>query len=287
MKDTKRGVVLLQFAVMLFGLSGVIRRSVGASSITIAGGRVLCSSLILLSILLVRKMKIQANCRKDAGITIVAGALLAIHWTTFFESIAKGSVAIGTITFATFPLFLLLLEPVLYKEKISMKNILLSFGLMLGVFITIPEFTLSNDTTLAVFWGMVCSFTYALLTLCNRKLASSYAGIWVSFREQSVAALILIPVLLYRREPVQTQDILGILGIGIICTATAFSLFVSAQKHVSAQMAGISSGMETVYGILFAILFLHEMPGMREILGGIVILGVVTLSILLEKDQSK
>ena len=265
---------------MMFGLSGVIGRMVRVSPVTLAGGRVLFSSAVLLITLLVQKQSLRSKSRTDALLTCLAGSLLAVHWTSFFQSVQTASVAIGTITYSTFPLFLLLLEPLLYHEAISRRNILLSLGLIAGVLITVPEFSFSNETTLGILWGMLSSLTYALLTLCNRRLASSYPGTWVSFREQSFAALLLLPLLLLRREAVTATDLLGIGAIGIICTAVAFSLFVSAQKHVSAQTAGIVAGMETVYGILFAFVFIGEVPSVREIIGGIVILSVASLASL-------
>ena len=94
----------------------------------------------------------------------------------------------------------------------------------------------------------------------------------------SAAAAVLLPVLLVRAEPVTASDILGIAAIGLICTALAFSLFVSAQKHVSAQTAGIVAGMETVYSILFASLFIGEFPQPREVLGGLIILVMAFLA---------
>ena len=276
----QRPLLLLHLAVMMFGLSGVIGRMVRVSPVTLAGGRVLFSSAVLLITLLVQKQSLRSKSRTDALLTCLAGSLLAVHWTSFFQSVQTASVAIGTITYSTFPLFLLLLEPLLYHEAITRRNILLSLGLIAGVLITVPEFSFSNETTVGILWGMLSSLTYALLTLCNRRLASSYPGTWVSFREQSFAALLLLPLLLLRREAVTATDLLGIGAIGIICTAVAFSLFVSAQKHVSAQTAGIVAGMETVYGILFAFVFIGEVPSVREIIGGIVILSVAALASL-------
>ena len=69
-------------------------------------------------------------------------------------------------------------------------------------------------------------------------------------------------------------DLWGIGALGVVCTALAHSLYVAAQRRVSAQAAGIVSGMETVYGILFALAFLGEAPTGRELAGGAVILGV-------------
>jgi broad specificity polyphosphatase/5'/3'-nucleotidase SurE len=56
---------------------------------------------------------------------------MAIHWTTFFQSIQVSSVAIGTITFSTFPLFVTFLEPVIYKERLTLQNVLLAIGFSL------------------------------------------------------------------------------------------------------------------------------------------------------------
>ena len=45
------------------------------------------------------------------------GLLLAIHWVTFFHAIQLSTVAIGLLTFATFPIFTALLEPFLPGER--------------------------------------------------------------------------------------------------------------------------------------------------------------------------
>jgi drug/metabolite transporter (DMT)-like permease len=154
-----------------------------------------------------------------------------------------------------------------------------------GVLITIPEFSLENGTTVGIIWGMLSSFTYAMLTLCNRKLSGSYQGMWVSFREQLTAAVILLPFMLLRHDTLDTISVCKIAAIGIICTAMAFSLFVSAQRYISAQAAGISAGMETVYGIIFAMVLLGEAPSLREVIGGIIILAAALASSLTESKN--
>lgn len=284
--NPSRPILSLHLAVMMFGLSGVIGRIVHVSPIALAGGRVLCSSAVLLLILLFRKQTLKAASRTDTALTCLAGLLLAVHWISFFQSVQTASVAIGTITYSTFPLFLLILEPLLYHEKMSLRNGLLSLGLLAGVLITVPEFSLTNTTTLGILWGMLSSVSYAFLTLVNRRLSRSYTGTWVSFREQGTAALLLLPLLILRREPATPTDLLGIAAIGFLCTALGFSLFVSAQRHVSAQTAGIVAGMETVYGILFAGLFIGEFPTLREIIGGIIILGIAFLASHRKEEQN-
>lgn len=275
-----RNILFLHIAVMLFGLSGVIGQFVEVPSVMVALGRVICSSLLLFLIAIVKKDTLRLNSKRDYGLIVLTGIVMAVHWTTFFQSIQVSSVAIGTITFSTFPLFLTFLEPLIFHEKLRRQSIFTAVILFIGVMITIPEFSMENNTTIGIIWGMICSFTYAVMTLANRYFSARYAGRIICLYEQGTAAIALLPALFIVKTQWRTPDIIGVAFIGFICTAFAYSLYVSAQKNVKAQTAGIISGMETVYGIIYALLFLGEIPGIRELTGGIVILGVAMYSSL-------
>ena len=138
--------------------------------------------------------------------------------------------------------------------------------------------------TVGIMWGMICSLTYAVMTLANRYFSERYVGRVICLYEQGTAAVVLLPSLLWVQAQWRPTDILGVAFTGIICTAFAYSLYVTAQKGVKAQTAGIISGMETVYGILYALIFLGEVPAIREIVGGVVILGVALCSSIWIKE---
>ncbi len=282
-KNNRKDILYLHLAVMMFSISGVIGQFVEVPSVMVAMGRVICSSILLLTITLVKKESLRLDNRKDYLLIMMTGAVLAIHWTTFFQSIQVSSVAIGTITFSTFPLFLTFLEPIVFHEKLRGKSIVCAIILLIGVAITIPEFSMENQVTIGIIWGMISSLTYAIITLANRYFSKKYEGRIVSFYEQGTAALVLLPALILVPTQWRAQDIIGVAFIGAICTAFAYTLYVSAQKKVKAQTAGIISGMETVYGIIYALIFLGEVPSVRELVGGAVILSVA-LYTSLEKN---
>lgn len=280
MENNRKNILYLHVAVMMFSISGVIGQFVEVPSVMVALGRVICSSILLLAITLAKKESLKLECKKDYLLIMLTGAVLAIHWTTFFQSIQVSSVAIGTITFSTFPLFLTFLEPLAYHERISGKSIFSAIVLLIGVAITIPEFSVENQVTIGIIWGMISSLTYAVITLANRYFSKKYEGRIVSFYEQGTAAIVLLPALILVPTQWRAQDIIGVAFIGAICTAFAYTLYVSAQKKVKAQTAGIISGMETVYGIIYALIFLGEVPSTRELIGGVVILSVALYSSL-------
>lgn len=271
-RNNKKDLMMLHLAVALFGLAGVIGKFVSWPAVSVTFGRVLFSFVFLLIFMTIRKERIRLDSRGDYLFIIAAGIVMAIHWTTFFQSIQVSSVAIGTITFSTFPLFVTFLEPVIYKERLTLQNVLLAIIMLVGVFITIPEFSLGNQTTVGVIWGMVGSLTYAIMSLMNRSLSAKYTGRQVCLYEQGTATVVLLPFFLLAGFTPTPAEIGAVIFVGVFCTAVAHSIFIGSLKHVKVQTAGIISGMETVYGIVFAMILLGNMVTLREVIGGAIIL---------------
>ena len=275
----KRAVIAVNLAVLLFGLAGLFAKWIRLPALSITFGRVLFSSAALGLYMLVRKQSFRIPVRKDVLLLICAGAILALHWWSFLASIQLSTVAIGTITFSSFPLFVAFLEPLVFRQKLKKRNVLLAAVILIGVFITIPEFSFENNTFTGILVGLVSALSYAVLTLMNKTFAGKYSSTLTAFYEQLTAAVVLLPLVIrsggFRPEG---ADLGLLLFLGIVTTAFAHTLFISCLKDLPAQLAGICSSMETVYGILFAFLFLGEIPALREIAGALIITAAVLLA---------
>lgn len=280
MQTDRRSLGALHLAVMLFGLSAVVGRWVNVPAVLVAAGRVVCSSALLLVLCLAGRTPLKLRSRRDTLLAVGAGVVLAVHWTAFFLSVQEASVAIGTLTYSTFPLFVTFLEPLLYHERLRLSGVSRAVLLLAGVLITVPAFSLTDHTAVGIAWGMLSSLAYGVLTLCNRRLSAGYPARVVCLYEQGTAALVLLPAFFLVRVSWTAADLAGVALIGFVCTALAHSLYVAAQKGVTARTAGLVSGLETVYGIAYAALLLGELPTVRELLGGAVILGVAAWSTL-------
>lgn len=269
----KREIISLHIAVMLFGLAGVIGKFVSVPAILVTFGRVFFSSIFLLIIILIKKDNWKLK-KRDYSYVIVAGIILAIHWFTFLQAIQIATVAIGTITFATFPIFVTFLEPLIYHEKLEIKNVTMAIIMFAGVLITVPEFSLANQMTLGIVVGMISSFSYASLCLFNRYLSLNYSGTIICLYEQGVATIILFPTIFFVTTTINSLDLGAIIFLGIVCTAIAHSIYVNSLKKIKVQTASIISSMESVYSIIFAFLLLNETLAFKELLGGLIIIGV-------------
>ena len=271
----KKYILYLNAAVLLFGFAGLFGKWIHLPSLGITFGRVLISSVSLGLYMLLTKQSFAVDRRKDLLLLILGGAVLSLHWWAVFESIRISSVAIGCITFSTFPLFITFAEPVFSHEKLKWRNVILALIIMAGLIITVPEFSLDNNAFRGILIGMISPIAYTILTMINKTFSTRYTGTKISFYEQGAAVLFLLPFTLGFQIQPAWKDISLLIVFGTLTTAFAHTLFISCLKEVPAGLAGICSSMETVYGILFALLFLGEIPTVREVIGAAVILGAV------------
>lgn len=71
-----------------------------------------------------KKQKIRLEEKSDYLWMVGAGAVLAIHWSSYMQSIQSSTVAVGTLTVSTFPVFVIFLEPYLFHEKRRNRSVL-------------------------------------------------------------------------------------------------------------------------------------------------------------------
>ena len=162
MESRRNGLASIHIAVLLFGLAGLFAKWVDLPAVIIVLGRVIFSSLFLWFLLKIKKERLRLLSGRDYLLMITAGIVLAVHWTTFMQSIQTSTVAIGTLTFSTFPLFVTFLEPVLFREKIRLSSVVSAVIMLCGVLFIVPEFQLGNTMTQGVVWGMTGSLSYAV-----------------------------------------------------------------------------------------------------------------------------
>ena len=275
-----RSLAEIHSAVALFGLAGLFGKWLLLSPFMIVLGRVFFASLFLLLLFLFTKQDLRISHSKDYALLVLMGFILAAHWVTFFKSIQISTVAVGLLSYSSFPVFTAFLEPLFFRERIKTSTVFFALLCVIGIFLIIPRFDPSNLIYQGVLWGLLSGFTFSILTILNRKLSQKYSSLLITFYQDFSATLFLFPFYFVIQPHLQTEEILLLVVLGIFCTAGSHSLFIKGMRYVPAQTAAIISSLEPVYGIVMALLFLKEIPALRTILGGIVILGttlVVTL----------
>ena len=217
---------------------------------------------------------------------MLQGILLAAHWTCFFYSIQISSVAVGLVTFSSFPLFVTFLEPFFFNEHLKTEDIIAACAVFAGIVLIIPDFNFSHNMTKGVFYGIASGLTFALLALVNRRNARESDSIAIAFYQNLFACFFLIIPCILTKGPVPVfSDLPYLMILGLACTALAHTLFIKSLAFIKAQTAAVISGLEPVYGIVFAFLLLNEIPATRTLAGGAVIIGTTVLSGILSEGH--
>ncbi len=269
-----QGLIAANIAIVFFGLAGVLGKLSGQPSPIIVLGRVVFAGVILLSVVRMQRSPLRPRNPREALLLIGQGCLLALHWTAFFQSINVSNVAIGLLSFSSFPLFTAALEPILLKQSPSRIQIIAALLVLPGIYLLVPAFSLQNSTTIGVLWGLLAGATFALLSVANRWLGQHYNSLAISLYQDGIAALVLMPTLwLVPINGLWTpRTLLILLVLGIVCTALAHTLFIASMRQITAQTASLFASLEPVWGIVFGFLLLHEIPNGTTIVGGVIIL---------------
>lgn len=269
---TARPLLEIHIAVFFFGLAGLFGKWLNSPPGFIVLGRTAIASCALLSIIIGLK---QWQRPKHWGMIVTMGALLAVHWVAFFQSIQLATVAIGLLTFSTFPAFVALLEPWVFKQKFKWMDLILGSVILMGVALIVPQWNLENPASLGTLWGLFSGFSFAVLAILNKSQVHHTPPLIIAALQNGFAALFLLPFVFSHIETVSMATLGKLAFLGICCTALAHWLFIRSLKTLRAQLVSLITALEPVYGVIFAFIFLKEIPSVRTLLGGTLIIGTI------------
>lgn len=261
---------MLHLSVLLFGTAGLFARGLAISSINLVFGR---TAIAALALAMVWRFGSAAHGRQVfGGWLLLTGPLLAIHWASFFHAIQVASVAIGLLGYASFPLFSAAFA-LLAGERLRRSDLVGVAAVSIGLVLLVPQWSFGNASVQGLLWGLVSGATFAALTMVNRRQAGSVDAVALGFAQNAVAALCLLPWVSW---PLASGGVEwgALLALGLVWTALSHTLFIGALRTVPAQEAAVVASLEPVYGIALAWWLFGDEPGLREWIGGALIVGV-------------
>lgn len=270
--EKRRSYIEVHIAVFLFGVTGLFGKLLTVNPLIIVLGRVFFSSLMLIVWLKLKGESTRIISKKDRQALAALGVLLAVHWTTFFAAVQLSNVAVGLLTFSTFPVFVSLFTPVIHKKKIQRQEILFGLLTLIGIAFVIPPFYVDQQLVMGGLIGVLSGALYAVFTMYNTILVKNYSGKLVALYEHRIATIVLIPSFLLIQPELTGIDWMLLVLLGTVFTGIGHSLFINGLKNVTAYMASIITMLEPLYAIILAYLVLGESVSVNTAFGGLIIL---------------
>ena len=277
------GIISILVALPFVSLTGLFGKFLTIAPLLIVQGRSIFAFGTLLIALLVMRKKLFFQDYREWIWLMVSGSILGIHWIAFFEAIQVSTVAIGLLSFASYPLFTTLLEPLFFKEVLRRKNVLAALIVICGLAIMAtsseePNAIISGSVIQGLLWGLLAGFGFSVLTLLNRAYVRNHSPLLLTCWQNGFAALVLLPWSLTESWMISGKDWGLLFILGVICTVGGHTLLINGLRHVKAQIASLLiAGLEPVGAIVFALFLLGEIPSLQTLLGGLLIVGTTFL----------
>lgn len=262
---------------MLFiSTSGVLGRYILLSVPIIIGVRAILACILLGIYCYYRNISFKIN-KKDLPIVLLSGALMGVHWVSYFYALKWSNVAIGMLSIFTYPILTAFLEPILLKTKFHKIHLLLAILVLSGIYFLIPDFNIQNSYTLAIGMGVFSALAYALRNLMIKSKVAKYNGSLLMTYQTAVIGILLAPVYIFADFSAIIDQLVPLVTLALLTTAIGHTLFLLSFKNFTVTTASILSSVQPVYGVIIAMIFLKEYPSLSTVFGGFLILTAVII----------
>jgi len=287
--EIRTAYLMLHLAVLLFGFTAILGVLIDMSALHIVWWRVLITAISLLVFLKVRK-SFRTLSRREMLTFLGIGGIVGLHWLTFYGAVKLSNASITLVCMATASLFTSIIEPLVTRTKFKKNDILVGLVIIPGMMLVVGD--LNSTQLLGVVVGLTSAALAALFASLNKKhihVTNSYS---ITFWEMTGAWLLLCLILPFAAKTGESwivfpsgSDWGWLLVLALLCTTFAFILTLLVLRHLTAFASNLVINLEPVYGILLAMLILHEHKELSPqfYLGVIIIVGVVILYPWLQK----
>jgi drug/metabolite transporter (DMT)-like permease len=211
------------------------------------------------------------------------GALVTLHWVTFYGSIKLSNASVATTCMALMPVFVSIIEPALARRRPRLIEVGMSVAVLPGVVLVVGGTPAGMRNGIVV--GAFSAFVSGLFNILNKRTIGNHSAATVTGLEMATGALLLpaIAWLLPADEHVllrpDLRDGLLLLALSMACTLFPYALALVALRHLSAFDTTLAVNMEPVYSIVLAVILLNEQRDLEpSFYAGVVLIVAIVFS---------
>ncbi|MBN1259650.1 MAG: DMT family transporter [Anaerolineae bacterium] len=270
--------LVLVLGVLAVSTSSTLIRlaQVGTTSLAVAAWRLMLASLALAPFALtVGWAELRSLNRREWGLALASGVLLAIHFGAWIQSLAMTSVAASVVLVNTSPLFVAVIAYVLLREALSRRiaaGIVLAIAgsIVIGVGDAGGAHQLAGD--LLALLGAVSVAGYLLI---GRALRARLSLLGYIFPVYGAAAVLLLVAALVTGAPLAgfpPATWLWLALLALVPQIIGHSSLNWALRHLPVIYVSLSTLAEPIGSTLLAWQLLGETPAAASVAGGALIL---------------
>jgi len=268
-------------SMVIFGTIPLVKKFIPCPSSVLALVRAVIGALFLLALMFLRREKPDFKAiRKNIVPLIICGVMLGFNWICLFEAY-NTSVAVATVCYYMAPVIVILLSPLLFREKLGLKKGACAAISVLGMALTSGLFQNNVSGVQGILLGLAAAGMYASIVIMN-KFIHDISAFDKTIVQLGIAAVSLLPYVLLTEDITALQldasAIFMLLVAGVVHTGVAYALYFGSIKDIPAQTAALLSYIDPALAVLISAVILKEPATAVTFIGAALVIGAAMVS---------
>lgn len=261
-------------SMLIFGTNGILASHISLNSSQIVLLRTLLGGLLLTILLFLSGGFDKDKVRKDRTFLILGGLALGLNWVFLFAAYQMLNVSLATLIYYLGPMLVLVLSPILFKEKLSSYKVFSALMVGLGLVLISGSILFGDMDSMGLVFAILSAIFYGLVIIFNKKIKET-GGLETAALELDIAFILLVIIVGLKGEfpQIDKSEFIYIGCIGFINTGLAYFLYFSSVKNLNGQSLALLSYIDPVSALIFSAIFLGETLTNLQVFGSVLIIG--------------
>lgn len=269
--------IKLIVAMIIVGSIGIFVNYIDLPSSVIACSRAVTGTLFIILVILIKKETIHWSIIKNNMIPLLlSGVALGFNWIFLFEAYNYTTVAVATLCYYMAPVFVIILSPLILREKLTAKKLVCTIIAVCGAILISGALEGGNKDYRGIAFGLAAAVLYCSIIMLNKKI-TGLGSLEKTLCQLGISAIVMLPYVFCTQDvttlSITSSEIVLLLIVGIVHTGIIYVLFFSAIGKLPAQTTSVLSYLDPVTAIVLSALILKQSMNGLQICGMILILG--------------
>ena len=284
----KRSYFKYILGLLLFGSNGIVASYIALSSYEIVLLRTLIGSLLLIILFFISKGQLTFYRHKKQFLwLIVSGIAMGASWIFLYEAYTRIGVSISSLLYYCGPVIVMVLSPIMFKEKLTAFKIIGFLSVLCGVFFVNGNAFDGSGDTFGIICGLLSAVMYSFMVLFNKK-AKNITGLENAALQLFISFLTVAVFVGFKQGfaiNIPESSILPIFTLRLLNTGIGCYFYFSSIGNLPVQTVAICGYLEPLSAVLFSVLLLEETMLPMQIIGAVMILGGAVFGECVKKEQ--
>lgn len=235
----------------------------------------------MVSFFIIARLQGMPRLTKLDYVLLVALAVTAtLNDLCYFFAFTTTSVANAAVAHQSVSIFLLILAPLLLRERTRKEEWIALLVSLAGIAVLYSnQLSTSGDKPhlTGITLGVISGLFYAFLIVLYRTIPDPARGITISvvnFWRYAMSSVLLIPFLSWMKlGELRGFDAIPLIGFGLAFAVIASGIHNYGISKTRSLHVSILGKSEPVFAIVYALLILREPPTIQAVIGGTLIVG--------------